>query len=47
MADNGNSAVKKEIPAGNGTPITLGSGFVNPFTVAVDGSGNIFVADYA
>ena len=45
VADNGHSAVK-EIPAGNGAPITLGSGFSSPFTVAVDGSGNVFVTDY-
>jgi len=45
VADNGHSLVKM-IPAGNGTPVTLGSGFSNPFTVSVDGSGNVFVADY-
>ncbi len=29
-----------------GVVSTLGSGFSNPFGVAVDGSGNVFVADY-
>ena len=29
-----------------GTQITLGGGFVNPAGIAVDGSGNVFVAEY-
>src|SRR6202020_1108837 len=30
---------------GNSTPVALGSGFLGPTSVAVDGSGNVFVAD--
>ncbi len=30
----------------NSTPSTLGGGFSYPFGVAVDGSGNVYVADY-
>ncbi|MGB7197257.1 MAG: Ig-like domain repeat protein [Acidobacteriaceae bacterium] len=30
---------------GNNTPVALGSGFLSPAAVAVDGSGNVFVAD--
>jgi hypothetical protein len=56
VADSGNSAVK-EIVAGTGgaatgtvnggsTVNTLGSGFNGPTGVSVDGSGNVFAADY-
>jgi DNA-binding beta-propeller fold protein YncE len=31
---------------GNQTITTLGGGFYGPFGVAVDGSGNVYVADY-
>ncbi|HWZ50728.1 MAG TPA: MBG domain-containing protein [Granulicella sp.] len=31
---------------GNSTVNTLGSGFANPYGVAVDGSGDVFVADF-
>jgi hypothetical protein len=44
VADSNNNAVK-EIPVGNGTPITLGSGFNFPIGLAVDGAGNVYVAD--
>ena len=56
VADTGHSAVK-EILAGTGgaasgtvnsssTVNTVGSGFTSPTGVAVDGSGNVFVADW-
>ena len=35
MADYVNSEVKK-MPPGGGTPVVIGSGFTNPFGVAVD-----------
>ncbi|WP_299590010.1 cadherin-like beta sandwich domain-containing protein, partial [Mucilaginibacter sp.] len=35
-----------EIPAGGGSPFTVGSGFTEPTGVAVDKAGNIYVADY-
>jgi sugar lactone lactonase YvrE len=55
VADTNNRAVD-EIEAGTGgnaagvvssssTVVTVGSGFSSPFGVAVDGSGNVFVAD--
>jgi sugar lactone lactonase YvrE len=34
-----------ELPAGGGAPIALGVGIYGPLGVAVDGSGNVFVAD--
>ena len=43
VADAGNNAVKK-IPAGNGTPVLLGN-FNNPFGVAVDANGAVYVSD--
>jgi streptogramin lyase len=46
LADNGNNAVK-EIPAGCTSAscvITLGGGFFTPWGVAVDTSGNVYVA---
>jgi hypothetical protein len=33
-------------PGYNNSPVTTGSGFINPYDVAVDVSGNLFVADY-
>ena len=45
MVDDNN--VIKEIPAGNKRrPSPLSSAFSSPTGVAVDGSGNVFVADY-
>jgi hypothetical protein len=38
-------AVNGTIPASNPTINTLGSGFICPVGVAVDGAGNVFVAD--
>src|SRR5439155_21163654 len=38
-------AVINAIPAGNLTINTLASGFIQPLGVAVDGAGNVFVAD--
>ena len=38
-------AVGGSIPATNQTILTLGSGFDNPVSVAVDGAGNVFVVD--
>ncbi len=37
-------AVNGSIPA-NPTVLNLGSGFIEPYDVAVDGSGNVFVAE--
>jgi sugar lactone lactonase YvrE len=34
-----------EVPAGGGSPISLGSGWIAPTGIAVDGAGNVFVAD--
>ena len=54
VADSGNSAVKEiEARTGRGlgpvssasTVVTVGSGFSDPRGVAVDGAGNVFVAD--
>ena len=45
----GNNAVK-EMPAGcasSSCVTTLGGGFAHPSGVAVDGSGNVYVADSA
>jgi len=36
----------EKIPPGGGTPVAIGSGFSQPAAVAVDGTGNVFVADY-
>jgi len=33
------------IPAGSTVPVVIGSGFSNPDGVAVDGAGNVYVAD--
>jgi len=33
------------IPAGSNTPVVIGSGFSGPDEVAVDGAGNVYVAD--
>ncbi|MFI5138431.1 MAG: cadherin-like beta sandwich domain-containing protein, partial [Sphingobacteriales bacterium] len=44
MADTFNNTVK-EIPAGGGTPVIIGSGFISPAGVAVDAAGNVYVAD--
>ena len=47
-ADPFNNNAVKEIPPGCASEscvITLGSGFSIPFGVAVDGAGNVFVAD--
>ncbi len=41
-----NANVVKEVPAGSNTPVTIGAGFVSPYSVAVDGAGNVYVADY-
>lgn len=51
VADNGNSQVKKmppnpANPLFSGTPVIIGSGFLNPTGVAVDAAGNVYVADY-
>ena len=46
VADSGNNAVKK-IPAGGGVPVSIGSGFNGPHSVAIDGAGNVYVADYS
>ncbi|MGB8478694.1 MAG: Ig-like domain repeat protein [Acidobacteriaceae bacterium] len=57
VADTGNSAVKEIVAINTGkqsgqrqvsstSPVnTVGSGFINPTGVAVDGSGNVFVSD--
>jgi sugar lactone lactonase YvrE len=47
QSTEGNSAVYKLAPAGGATreQITVGSGFSNPVSLAVDLSGNVFVAD--
>ncbi|MEO6630512.1 MAG: putative Ig domain-containing protein, partial [Mucilaginibacter sp.] len=44
VVDAGNSTVTK-LPAGGGSPITIGSGFDSPQNVAVDAAGNVYVAD--
>ena len=44
MAVPFNSAVMK-IPAGGGTPVSIGSGFLEPTGVAVDDRGDVYVAD--
>jgi hypothetical protein len=47
IANYGNSKVKGIVAADGYTTInTLGSGFYEPTGVAVDGSGNVPVADY-
>ena len=43
VADADNSAVKEILP--NGTIKTIGSGFNEPYGVAVDAAGDVFVAD--
>jgi hypothetical protein len=46
VTDTGNNAVKEIVAAGGYTNIlTLGSGFDQPYSAAVDGAGNIFAAD--
>ena len=48
MADVNNHAVKKIVPGGTVTTITvttIGSGFNFPTGVAVDASGNVYVVD--
>jgi len=35
-----------EVPAGGGTPTTVGSGLSFPFGVAVDGAGDVFITNY-
>jgi len=35
-----------EVPAGGGPQIPLGSGWTGPTGIAVDGAGNVFVADF-
>jgi gliding motility-associated-like protein len=45
VADNLNNLVK-EIPAGGGTPVSIGgASFSSPAAVAVDSTGNVYVAD--
>jgi len=39
------SASIGEIPAGGGSPVTIGSGFSNTQGVAVDGAGVVYIAD--
>ena len=43
IADAANGNVI-ETPAGGGTPITIASGLTNPYGVAVDAAGNVYVA---
>ena len=43
VADFGHNAVEEVLP--NGTILTIGSGFNDPSGVAVDGPGDVFVAD--
>jgi large repetitive protein len=48
MSPISNNNAVKEMPAGcasSSCVTTLGGGFGNPFGVAVDGSGNVYVAD--
>ncbi|RYU91664.1 hypothetical protein EWM62_06925 [Mucilaginibacter terrigena] len=44
VADFGDSNIK-QIPAGGGTPVVVGTGFNQPTDVAVDAAGNVYVAD--
>jgi uncharacterized repeat protein (TIGR01451 family) len=43
VADSGHHAVKEVLPAG--AVVTLSSAFLKPLGIAVDGAGNVYVAD--
>jgi gliding motility-associated-like protein len=46
ITDSGNNLVR-EIPAGGGSLVTLGSGFLRPQGIALDASGNLYIGDYS